>query len=200
MDPLLSYLPRLMLGFSYLSNNQIEEAERTLEEVTQFGETFGFEQIQTSAQAMLGIILISKGNLGEGLKLIKANLKTLQANEAKCRYALALNLLGKIYLQIFLKTGPKSFSLLVRNIGFLVKNVPFARKKAEDYFNNAIQIAKETGAKGVLGQAYLDLGILYKARKRKDQARKYLQDAIAIFELCEANSYLKQAKNALVDL
>ena len=200
MDPLLSYLPRLMLGFSYLSNGQIEEAEKTLEETIQFGETFGFEQIQTSAEAMLGIILISNGHLGKGLKLIETNLMTLQANKAKCRYALALNLLGRIYLQIVLKQGPRSLSLIARNIGFIVKNVPFAKKKAEDYFNKAIQIANETGAKGVLSQAYLNLGILYKERKLIDQAKKYFQDAIAIFERCEAKAYTQQAKDALIDL
>jgi hypothetical protein len=53
-----------------------------------------------------------------------------------------------------------------------VKNIPFARKKAERYFNDAIKLSREIGAKGFLGQALLNLGLLYKAKKRSDSAKK----------------------------
>ncbi|UCB49907.1 MAG: hypothetical protein JSW56_03155 [Deltaproteobacteria bacterium] len=61
-------------------------------------------------------------------------------------------------------------------------------------------MAKEIGAKGTEGQAYLDLGFLHKAKKRPSQAREYLIEAIQLFEQCEANGYLKQAKDALESL
>ena len=48
-----------------------------------------------------------------------------------------------------------------QNIGFfLVKNVPFATKKAEAHFHKAIELSKEIGARGYLGQTYLSLGLL----------------------------------------
>jgi hypothetical protein len=59
---------------------------------------------------------------------------------------------------------------MAKNVGFLVKNAPFASKKAEDHINKAIDIFKEIGAKGFLGTAYLELGLLYKKRKRTDPA------------------------------
>ena len=33
--------------------------------------------------------------------------------------------------------------MILKNIGFLIKNAPFAAKKAEDHLNKAIEIAKE---------------------------------------------------------
>jgi hypothetical protein len=57
-------------------------------------------------------------------------------------------------------------------------------------------MAKELGAKGLLGTANLDLGLFHKAKKRNDQAREYISEAIQIFEDCEAEIYLKQAKEA----
>ncbi len=39
------------------------------------------------------------------------------------------------------------------HIGFLVRNVPFAGKKAEDHFNKVIEISREIGAKSVLARA-----------------------------------------------
>ena len=77
---------------------------------------------------------------------------------------------GEVNSQI--ATGPKpSLSIMAKNIGFLVKNVPFATKKAEEHFNKAIELLKEIGAKGFLGRVYLSLGLLYKASKRSEQAK-----------------------------
>jgi tetratricopeptide (TPR) repeat protein len=89
---------------------------------------------------------------------------------------------------------------MAKNIGFLIKNVPLAAKKAEEHFKQAIEILKELGAKGFLGSAYLDLGLFYKARKKTQQARECISEAINIIEECEATEYLKQAKEALESL
>jgi tetratricopeptide (TPR) repeat protein len=86
---------------------------------------------------------------------------------------------------------------MAKNIGFLVKNAPFATKKAEEHFHKSIELLKEIGARGYLGQAYLSLGLLYKASKRTDQARQYFQEAINLFQECEAGGFLKQANEAL---
>ena len=81
-----------------------------------------------------------------------------------------------------------------------MKSVPFATKKAEEHYNKAIEIFKDIGAKGFLGQVYLSLGLLYKAGKRTDQARQCILEAINIFQECKAEVYLKQANEALDSL
>ena len=93
-----------------------------------------------------------------------------------------------------------SFFILARNIGFMVKNIPAAGKKAEEHFKRAIEVAKEIGANSWMAMAYLDLGLLHKAKKRNDQARKCISEAIELFEQCEAEVYLQQAKEALASL
>jgi tetratricopeptide (TPR) repeat protein len=110
-----------------------------------------------------------------------------------------MRILGEVNSQI--ASGPKSSLLIMaKNIGFLVKTVPFATKKAEKHFNKAIELFKEIGAKGLLGPVYLSLGLLYKASKRTDQARQCILEAINIFQECEAEVYLKQANEALDSL
>ena len=89
---------------------------------------------------------------------------------------------------------------MLKNIGFLIKNVPGASKKAEDHFRQTIEVAKEIGANGLLGPAYLDLSLLHKAKKRKDSARECVSEAIKIFEECGAEIYLKQAREELASL
>ncbi len=95
---------------------------------------------------------------------------------------------------------PISLSKIFKNIGFLVKNVPFASKKAEGHFKKVIEVAGEMRAKTILGGVYLDLGLLHKAKKRTDKAKQCISDAIKIFEECGAEVYLEQAKEAIEPL
>lgn len=52
--------------------------------------------------------------------------------------------------------------------------------KAEEHFNNAIQVEKEIGAKSWLGLAYLYLGFLHRAKHRSDEARDCFIESIEI--------------------
>jgi len=89
---------------------------------------------------------------------------------------------------------------IARNLGFIIKHVPSAAKKANEHFNNAVSTARETGAKGIEGQALLDLGRLQKVKGRKEMARDCLSESAKIFEACEAEFFLKQAKEELANL
>jgi hypothetical protein len=88
----------------------------------------------------------------------------------------------------------------MRNFGFLVTNLPFASKKAEKHFVTAIDVTKEIGAKCFLGQACLNLGLLHKAKGRKDKAREFISRAAQIFEECKADLYVQRAGEALSTL
>jgi hypothetical protein len=61
-------------------------------------------------------------------------------------------------------------------------------------------MAEEIGAKGILGMSYLDLSLLHKAKGEKDKAREYISVATQLFEECDAETYLAQAKEVLVSL
>jgi len=104
-----------------------------------------------------------------------------------------------IYTQFV--TGPSpDFSTLVKNIGSIVKTAPFAHKRAEEHFNKAIALFREIGSKVNLGQAFLDLGRLYKAKRRNEKAREFFSEAINLFQECDAHESLIQAKDALASI
>ncbi len=121
-------------------------------------------------------------------------------NQRKGFYAVSEISLGKAYLQIVERAVPMTLSTLAKNMGFLMKNVPFASRKAEAHFNKAIEVAKEIGAENFRGGAYLNLGLLHKAKGRTDQARECISKAIKVFEQCRAEMWLKQAREALESL
>jgi class 3 adenylate cyclase/tetratricopeptide (TPR) repeat protein len=200
VDPFYSQFPRFFLGMSYVQNGQFQEGEKALQEVVKYSENFGAETLGIPANVYLGVVSITKGYMSRGLKMIEESLQLFQENERKSAKAIVEYALGKVYFQIVEGAGPINLLTITRNLGFLAKNVPFAARKAEDHLEKAIGLAKETGGKAVLGQAYLDLGLLHKAKKRKDRARECISETIKIFEQCDAEIFLKQAKEALAFL
>jgi class 3 adenylate cyclase/tetratricopeptide (TPR) repeat protein len=200
VDPYYSQIPRTMLGYAYVSDRQFERAEEVLKEVQSFSEKFGAEIIGTAAHGLLGMVLTGTGHLGGGVEQLEEVRKTFFEKNRRCLYAASENTLGRVYFEIAHGTSSKDPRMIARNLGFLAKTVPFASKKAEGYFTRAAETAKGIGAKSILAQSNLNLGLLYKARDKSDEARRFLDQAIKLFEQCEADVYLKQARETLASL
>jgi len=201
LEPFYQYTAKTMLGFNYVSVGKFHEAESVCEEVIKFTEEFGYEFMGSLAQAFMGIVMITKGDVARGINIVESLIRQHLENGSRWRYAMVNHMLGRVYSQIAQGGGgEKSFSFILKNIGFLIKTIPFASRKAEGYFHTAIETAKEIGAKSVLGQAYLDLGKLHKAKGRLAEARTCISQAVQSFEECEADVYLKQARDALASL
>ncbi len=96
--------------------------------------------------------------------------------------------------------GDLSLSTIMKNIGFIGKNIFVAARKAADHFKKAIEIAQDLELKGTLGEAYFGLGRLHIAKRRKDQARECISKAIDLFEQCEIETKVKQASEILASL
>jgi tetratricopeptide (TPR) repeat protein len=200
VDPYHTQLFNSYIGFCYCETAQIHEAEKVLLEATKFDEQFGLKVIGTLGRSLLGVVTIFRGDLAQGPKILEETKKENIRNGRKWLVANTDYTFGKVYSQLAEGGQNTSFSMLAKNIGFLVRNIPFAAKKAEDYFQAAIQLAREIGAKGIQERASLDLGHLYKVKSRTDEARKYIADAVRLFEECEADVFLKQAREALAAL
>jgi class 3 adenylate cyclase/tetratricopeptide (TPR) repeat protein len=199
LDPWYAQFPKLNSGMALLFGGQFQEAEDILQSVLNFCEERAIEELSELAYISLAPTLIAKGQMKQGLRMLEERQRNLIRNQRRACYALSELVFGKVYSQIAAGPTP-AFSIMARNISFLVKNLPFSGKKAEQHFNEAIEVAEEIGAKGILGQAYFDLGLLHKARRRKDQARECISEAFNLFQECEAEIYLKQAKEALASL
>jgi class 3 adenylate cyclase/tetratricopeptide (TPR) repeat protein len=200
-DPFYSQIARTYFGiWSFMSGN-LQDAEEALTEVFEFGKRFGAEVIAANAQAFLGAVLVAKGQMSQGLKMLEELRVASLRDRNRFNYATTEYILGNVYLQI-VQGGEERISLstAARNIGFLIRQVPFATKKAEDHFNESIRVAKEVGIKSILGQAYLNLGLLHKVKGRADKAKECISNALGVFEQCDAELYLKQAREALASL
>jgi class 3 adenylate cyclase len=198
-DPFYIQSPKIALGSNYFLCGQFQEAEDTLQSVIDFCEKYDLGQLISITNLFLAPVLIVTGRMKQGLKILEATQKTLIKNQRQFWYIQSEYVLGKIYSQM--ASGPKpALSTMAKNIGFLVKNVPIAVKKAEEHFTRAVELSKEVGANGILGWSYLELGLFYQTRKKNNHARECLSEAIRIFEENEAEGHLEQAQEALAIL
>ena len=182
VDPVYSQYARCFLGATHILVGQFQEAEDLLEEAVTYCQKFGFGAVGLFADAYLGVVYIVKGQLSNGLEMLEEVIRKSIEKGKKSYHVVFEHTLGKVYLQL------------------IDSDVPFASEKAEEHLNKAVEVAKEIGAKAVLSQAYLNLGLLHKAKGGTDQAKKCISNAIQLFEECDAEVYLKQAREALASL
>ena len=196
-DPLYGQGAQVLLGLSYILSGQYDKAEELVRDGSDFYRRFGNGLTGMPADLGLGAVLISQGRMTEGLNRIKDAARVLSENQRKGFYISAEYMLGNMYLQIVLGEGPKSLALMAKNIGFIIKNVPQAAKKAEHHLSRTIELSEEIGSRQFLGQAYLDIGRLHKAKKRNNQARDCFSRAMKVFEQNKAETLVKKAKEEM---
>ena len=199
-DPYYYQFSNLLLGAAYLQNGQIREAEQSINEVLSFTTEYGCENVGIPAKVNSGLLLMAKGQMGRGLTEIERAFQTMIEKGGRYLLPMYRLSLGQVFLQIADKTAPVSLSVMAKNISFILKNVPSAAKKAEEHLRKTIEIAEEIGSKGVLGRAYLNLGLLQKNRGRTDEAKESLSKAIRVFEEGEFENCLESAKKTLAFL
>jgi class 3 adenylate cyclase/tetratricopeptide (TPR) repeat protein len=180
MDPFYSIFVKMGLGAAYLSNGQLQEAEDIYQEILSFSREFAGESFEMIARVLLSIISSLKGEL-EALAVAEEALnEILEAG------------LKSVYVQ--LGTG------LAANFSMMAGVIPDANRKAKNYYDKAIGIAQEIGAKALLGVGYLGQGLVCSAEGDKDKARQYISDAISLFEQCGLENLQRQATEALESL
>lgn len=181
VDPLFSTYPKVLVAMGQVLTGQLQEARDNAKEVLNFSRDFGIEWVNIHSRIVLSFVSILKGDVNTGLKILEEERSACLESERKSNLSVVEYLLGSVYLQIA-QIGETSGA---------------AVKQAEAQFCKAIEVAKKIGANGILSQASLDLGLLYKSQGRNEKARKYISDAITIFKHCGVGKRLKQAREAL---
>ena len=198
-DPFYSMFPGITMLIANVLHGQFENALECAQELTAFFEKYKVGNLLAHVNIVRGAALVASGQMDQGIKIIHEERKTAIENQRNTALAISEYILGVIYSQI--ATGPKpNLSTMTKNVGFLMKNVPFASKKAEEHFKKCIELTEEISAHGYQGLSYLELGRLNQARKKTVIARQFIARAIEILEECRAEQYLQKAKEVLISL
>lgn len=200
LDPLIKTTATTLLAMSYVIGGKLDEAKKTLQELKLMTSVSHSFPHGTVAEIYSGIIDVLDGNLEKGISKIKGISSEYQRHGLKYRYSLINHILGQIYSQLVPGAeggGKITLSFIKKNLMFLGKTIPFAFGKAEHHFLQAIEISSEIGAKNVLGQAWYDLGLLYRSKGHVQKSRECILRSIEIFDEIQAVFFLSKAKDTL---
>jgi class 3 adenylate cyclase/tetratricopeptide (TPR) repeat protein len=152
-DPLYASFSKPNLGISYFMDGRLQEAEDVLESLLDFSEKRGIGMYTSLSQMFLSTILIAKGQMKQGFKKFEETQAVLLKNHLKIFYALSESVLGLVYTQFI--TGPSpGLSTLAKNIGFMVKNAPFAGKKRNNISTKPLRFLEKWEQKGNLEKLF----------------------------------------------
>ena len=199
-DPFYFQWPKFFMGMCYSLEDRFEEAEQPLREVLAYSDEYGCEALGMAAQVFLAVLLISRGELAQGLKKLRALAVSADSNGRFWPRSVIEHIQGTVYLRLLQRESSLNLGGLMRNIGFLIRNLPQAATKAEMHFNQSISIASGIGSTNVVAQASLDLGRLHHMKKQKERSKELIDEAIEIFEDIGASMHLENAKSALREL
>jgi tetratricopeptide (TPR) repeat protein len=191
----------LLQGLTYFYIGEYEKAENVIQEAINYlQENSRFPWLASPGELFLGGVWVARGRQKEGMKKILLIREKLNKTGYKYFHTVSEYVLGVIYLRMALGEGDVNIATILNNMGFLLGHLPFAKKRAENHLKRAVSLADKIGAKGIKGQALLDLGRLYISKRRRNDAKEYLLKSIEVFEACKIETFRKQAKNILESL
>ena len=200
VDPMYSIVPYFGLTSGYLISGRIDEAEEAGLKLQTYLREVELEIWIPFADGMMGLILIVKGKMSLGMKMLREAMQAYHAMGAIYYAESFQNLVGNTYLQLAAGEGKPPLMVILRNLGFLLKTLPVAAKKAEHHFNNVISESRKRGFDGLLAKSLLELGMLHKVKNRKNKAEACLTEAEELFEQMGADVYLTQTRDVLAGL
>lgn len=197
IDPLYKGLSLTYLIACLAENNEMEAAGNKLAELGRLEHTLSHKGIETISDALHGIVMIGTGRMSLGMKKIMASQINFR-NEKRESFVLMIEfMIGKIYFELSKREKKVSPVVLIKNIGFLVTQVPQAFKKAENRFRKVIALSEKIGAIGYVCTAHLYLGMLYMMKQKNELAQEHLEKSIPILKKIGAYGFLQLAEEKL---
>jgi tetratricopeptide (TPR) repeat protein len=111
---------------------------------------------------------------------------------------IAESTLAKIYFKMVLRDQELNFRYVLKNLFFILTQLPFAKSRAEAYLKRIIAVGQEVESHSFLhGQALLDMGLLLRLKGKKESAKEYFARALEVFHRCSSLTYSKLCQEAL---
>jgi len=196
-DPFYAQASRSGLAAALLMAGRRDEAEEESAAVIAFAERYDFGWLAARAYPTRAMVRIARGQVAEGLRDLEALRDSSFENGNMIACISAEQFMGMVYLKMAEGGGPMNLTTVVKNLPFLIRNAPFADSRAQKHLGEAIKLSQEIGAKLQLGRAYLSLGLLHRAKKRKEKAKECLTEAVQLLAECQADGPLREATEAL---
>ena len=155
--PLDRVMGQAYLGWAWCRAGLVDKGVELLSSVVEAGRAVGFRTLEYSFAFCLGEGYILAGQYDKAREILTEHLELAKGCGGRWGMGCSHRLLGEVAL----KTNPE---------------------EAAPYFDNAIEIFREIKAENELAKAYSGMGRLHKLLGEHADARRYLTQALEIFE------------------
>lgn len=199
-DPYYDHYGKTLLGMFSIHSGEYGTAVTLLEEVMAFSRRMNFDYLKTVARLFLGVAYAAQGAPQRGLVQIENACRLFRQQGRRIFLAMAELVLGNLFLSLLEKGEDRSGRATPGRMGFWLRHRLQAPARARRHLREAIGIAEETGARAILGQAYLAMARLCRWDGHPNSARDYARMGIHLLEQCGAAGHLQKARATLASL
>jgi class 3 adenylate cyclase/tetratricopeptide (TPR) repeat protein len=189
-DPWYARFPKLALGYGFTASGDADSAEPLLQELIEFSVTHGAEFLGTTARFFQELCHITPANATEKLHFCEQQLEDWRQNNSWLRYVICGHLMARTFFRLSNQAPEPSTT-------DQADWCEYAMGKAENWYTICIDKTRDRGALLLQALSWLGMGEWLIASKKKDEAAHAVDQAIHLFEKCEAEHYLAQAKTLL---
>jgi tetratricopeptide (TPR) repeat protein len=191
---------RYVEGSALALSGRPERGFLILDELRRIAEAGGNMPLIMISNPYYGAAISLSGRLGNGIRFIRESTRKTESWGNIAFPIIGHMVLGEAYLRMATSSERPPLRLLLKNVGFVLTNVPFALSKAQRYLDEALRRCRTVEMPGYLAQCLYDLGLLHKARKRLLEARACLTEALGEARSVAANKLALKIENAIASL
>ena len=147
-----------------------------------------------------GLALVMNGRMAEGVRYIENTTRHYADLGQPVAEPWANYYLGEIYLQMALGTERPPLSVILSNLGFILRTVPFAARLARRHLEASEEQYRDFDIPLQLAMSLYSLGLLDTAKKQPDQARAKLREARDIAASIDASLLCDKIDEALASI
>ena len=187
-------------GVALIGLRQVAEGSRILAELWEEFAKNDWRYNLNGTDLMLSLALVMQGKFAKGVSQIRKHIVESERQGYRLIADWARVFLAEVYLELLTGKEKPSIGVLMQNIAFLVRTVPFAAQRALELLLQASanqQIGKMTEFSARIN---FDMGIACKLKKRRSQARTYFERAREIAQPLNAATLLTKIDTALAEL
>ncbi|MFQ5899736.1 MAG: AAA family ATPase, partial [Candidatus Methylomirabilia bacterium] len=165
-DPLDRLSARAVKGLALTMMGRGQEGLEIIQEVRREFVAGEFLYPLLTIDIPYGASMVLAGRMAAGVRWVEDAIRRFAEWGNETQPTVGHMVLGEIYLQMALGEKKPPLRIILKNLGFVLRTLPVAARKARRHLEEAIRLTRELDMPGYLARSLLDLGLLCKAKKR----------------------------------